>query len=631
MRAAILFFLLFISDSSFAQQYNASLISDSLRENANAVKRNEELRIIIKSPSKAIVKHHYAITILNEAGAAQAQYENNYSKMQSLESVSGKLYNASGKEIRTVKKKDISDFSANDESSLMTDDRMKRHNFYYSQYPYTVEYEDEVKMDGIFFLPSWHPVEDVKLSTEQSSFIVETPADFNLRYKQVVFADAPVTETKGDKKLYSWQLKDLKAVVEEPYRPSFSDITPAVYIAPAQFEIEGYKGDMTTWGNLGMFINRLNADRQQLPENIKQDVHRLTDNVTDQKEKINILYNYMQQNTRYISIQLGIGSWQPFDANYVATKKYGDCKALSNYMLSLLKEAGIKANYVLISAGGNRKRLWEDFPSPYFNHAIICVPQKKDSIWLECTSQTASAGYMGSFTGDRKALLIDNDGGHVIQTPAYRATDNLQLRKIIATVDEKGTLKANVYTHFTGIQQEDAHDLMYGATLQQKQRYLNSMLALPTYSIEKFEYKEKKAAIPEMEEWLSVTAPSYATITGKRFFITPNFFNRSSAQLSKDDERKYDIEFDESFIDADTIQINIPADYSVEAMPGNLSLKSPYGSYSISFELKNNNINLIRRNERNEGIYPKAEYDAVAAYLNQIYKADRSRIVLVKK
>ena len=619
------------ASSAFAQKYSVALISDSLRKNANAVKRDEELRIIIKSPSKAVIMHRYAITVLNEAGAEAAQYENSYDKRQSLENISGTLYDATGKEIKSVKKKDISDFSANDESSLMTDDRIKRHNFYFSQYPYTVEYEDEVKEDGIFFLPSWHPIEDVKYSAEQSSCIVEAPADFKVRFKQIALSEGPAITEKSGTKTYTWRVKNLPAVVQERYQPSFAEINPAVFIAPSQFEIEDYKGDMSSWKTLGEFINTLNNNRQELPEKIKQDVHRLTDNISDEKEKINALYNYMQQNTRYISVQMGIGSWQPFDANYVAAKKYGDCKALSNYMVSLCKEANIKAKYVLITAGDHRKGLWEDFPSPYFNHAIVCVPCKKDSVWLECTSQTASPGYLGSFTENRKALLIDEDGGHIVNTPVYNASDNLQLRKITARVDEEGTLKAAVHTHLTGIQQENAHDLMYGATAEQKQRYLNNTLSLPTYSVEKFEYKEEKNINPAMDEWLSITAPSYATVTGKRLFITPNFFSRSSSRLDEDRNRKYDIEFDDPFTDIDTVEINIPAQYSVESMPEPVNIKNAYGSYSISFDLKQDKINMIRRNERNAGVYPKAEYDAVAAYLNKIYKADRSRVVLVKK
>jgi len=76
-----------------------------------------------------------------------------------------------------------------------------------------------------------------------------------------------------------------------------------------------------------------------LPDNIKKEVHELTDNLKDVRQKVYVLYDFLQKNTHYINVSLGIGGWQPFPADYVAIKRYGDCKALSNYMVALLKEA----------------------------------------------------------------------------------------------------------------------------------------------------------------------------------------------------------------------------------------------------------------------------------------------------
>src|SRR5690606_888532 len=119
-----------------------------------------------------------------------------------------------------------------------------------------------------------------------------------------------------------------------------------------------------------------------LPAHIAQQVKALTSGITDVKEKITVLYNYLQKNTRYISIQLGIGGWQPFDDSYVAKNGYGDCKALTNYMQSLLTSANIPSFYTLVYAGASgtaKNRFVPDLPSQQFNHVVICVPTGKDS------------------------------------------------------------------------------------------------------------------------------------------------------------------------------------------------------------------------------------------------------------
>jgi hypothetical protein len=412
--------------------------------------------------------------------------------------------------------------------------------------------------------------------------------------------------------------------------PSFTDVTTNVYVAPNDFSIGGYNGNMSTWQNFGKFIAELNKSRDELPENIKSDIQKLVSGLTSTEEKVKVLYEYLQKNTRYISIQMGIGSWQPFDAKFVASKRYGDCKALSNYMVSVLKEAGVKANYVVIKSGRGAKGLWEDFPAPYFNHAVACVPNGKDTIWLECTSQTESAGFMGSFTGNRKAIMVDEEGGHIVRTPNYFTNENLQLRKVTADINKEGTLVANVKTVFTGVQQELQHSLIHNYSDEERKKYLNSYISLPTYVVEKNEYKETKGKLPIVEEYLKIVSAGYANISSKRLFVTPNLFNKGG-KLSNDKPRKFDIEIDYAYKDVDTIIINIPEGYTTEALPKDVSITNKFGTYSIQFSVKGEQINVLRIYETKEANYPASDYSDLVKFYNEIAKADRSKIVMLKK
>ena len=109
----------------------------------------------------------------------------------------------------------------------------------------------------------------------------------------------------------------------------------------------------------------------------------------------------------------------------------------------------------------------------------------KDTLWLECTAEYNAAGYMGTFTGTRKALLIAQDGGHLVNTPTYTTKENTQTRKATAGIDEKGNLSADINTRYTAIEQEDIFNLLHYYTEEERRKKLNNMYDLPTYSIDK--------------------------------------------------------------------------------------------------------------------------------------------------
>ncbi len=633
MRTSLLIAVLLTSFTAISQKYNYSLIPDSLKENANAVKRFEEIQVIIKSPGKAVVKHTYVITILNEKAKGFATFAAVYNKFNEINSIDGTLYNAEGKELKNVKKKDIQDWTGTSDISLIEDTRYKVYTFTHDSYPFTVKFESEEEKIGMFGLDPWMPVSRNNFSVEYSRYIVEAPAGYQVRYKQLNLNTQPLISNTEKNSTYQWEFKNQRAVESENYLAHWSKILPTVLLAPSEFEYGGYKGNMSTWNNFGKYIYQLHAGRNDLPENIKQEIRQLTAGINDRDEKIRILYEYMQRNTRYISIQLGIGGLQPFEASYVASKKYGDCKALSNYMVSILKEAGIDAYPVIIRGDNSIPPVIEDFPSNQFNHEVMCVPgmNGKDTVWLECTSQTESSGYMGSFTGNRKALLIKEDGGYLVSTPYYGLNENQQLRRINAEVDIEGNLKADIKTRYTGIQQDQLHFVVHNYTPQQKEKYLNATIHLPTFKVEQCEYTETKAKLPLIDQHIKLNATGYASITGKRLFIQPNLLNKSNERLPTDKPRRFNISLSISQRDIDTISISIPEGYTIETLPKDVSLNEKWGKYKISFSVSNNTINVLRTNESYEGDYPVSDYPAFAKYMDDIYKTDRSKVVLVKK
>jgi len=297
----------------------------------------------------------------------------------------------------------------------------------------------------------------------------------------------------------------------------------------------------------------------------------------------------------------------------------------------LLKEAGISGKYVVIYGGRDEPPLVDDFPSLQGNHVIACVPLSKDTIWLECTSQTESAGFMGSFTGDRKAILIDETGGHIVNTPSYSSSDNVQSRVVSASINAAGSLDAEVVTTYKGTKQELPHDLIYETSNDEREKYLNDLFHLPTYKVEKSRYEEQKGAMPVIKEYLHVLSPNYANITGKRMFIAPNLFDKSNYRLPQDSVRRYDFVDDRAFRDIDSITINIPAGFQPEAVPSDVNIDNKFGKYSASVKVLADKIIYYRRWEETVARFPPSDYAALVKFYEQMYKADHTRVVLVKK
>lgn len=636
MKSSFFLLTLLYSVSSWAtggNNYSVLNIPKELLKNANVIKRYEEIKFQIISLERSKGYKKVTLTIFNENAERYATMYESYSKQYTIKSFEGTLFNAVGEKIKTLKKSDIIDQSAISDGSLYEDSRIKYHSFNCKLYPYTVEYIIETEFEGSLFVPDWTPRPNQFYAVEFSSIQITVPEKIDLRYKSFNLSTPVLKATAEGKNIYSAGLKNLQAIVNEPYQPYWHEISPKIFFAPNEFKYARWQGNLSSWQSYGKFISSLNAGRDILPENIKQEVHRIADGLTDVKTKIALLYKYMQDNTRYISIQLGIGGLQPFEASFVAEKKYGDCKALSNYMYALLKEAGIRSCYTIVGAGRDMedKFALQDFTNNYFNHVILAVPLPKDTMWLECTSQTLPAGYLSNFTQNRYVLLVDEKGGTLTKTPRYGFKENLQTRKINASLDEEGNVKIQTFTSYRAMEQDQLQQQINDLSKVKMLEYLKKNIDLPNYDVLKFNYQQEKTSLPLIFEEIELTANKYASVSGKRIFIIPNLLNKTNLKLLPDTARKFDVVLDNEYTNVDSVEITIPASYKAESVPKEQAINTKFGSYHVTVSVLGDKILYYRKVEKYSGYFPAKDFADLVKFTDQVYRSDRNKVVLVRK
>lgn len=618
-------------------KYAVADMPTALRENAHAVVRLSDETLLVKSAGRTIETIRRAVTIFDDAGASYGRTLVYYDQLNTVSYLRGTVYDADGRLLRALKPSDIKDISLSDGFSLANDGRGRVADLRQPSYPYTVEFEYEINSTNTLFYSTWRPQPAEQVAVEQATFRVLTPTELPLRYQE---RDLPAgtavarTGQAGGVQTYEWQIKNLAAIEDEPDGPPVSETTPVVFTAPSQFEVQGHLGMLTSWQTLGLWNYQLNAGRDELPAAVQAKIAALVAGEADERARVKKVYQWLQANTRYISVQLGIGGWQTFPASSVAANGYGDCKALTNYCQALLKAAGITAHCALVRA--DEEDIRTEFPSQQFNHVVLCVPllkaAKRDTVWLECTSQTNAFGYMSSFTGNRHALLVTPQGGKLVRTPRYGAPENRRERLTDVFMDAQGSATASIRTKRTGLEQDNYASLAGSLNAADQKKVLAERLPLANFTISKLAYTtDHRGPVPALTETLGLALPGWANVSGKRAFLTPNLLSRWNALPATAGERRTDIWLDNPFSYADTVRIHVPAGFKPESLPTAVQLTTAFGTYSSQVQtLPDGTLLYVRRLLMPRSRFIRTEYPAYQDFRRRISNADKAQIVLVR-
>ncbi|NAS29448.1 DUF3857 domain-containing protein [Flavobacteriaceae bacterium R38] len=635
IRPILLLFICVFYYEAYSQNLDYSYLSipEGLTKKANAIVRLDETEINLSSLSKMEVTRHRIVTILNKNGRGAENAFVNYDPGIEIRKIEARVYDQLGKEIRKIKKNDFKDVSAAQDFSLYEDNRVKYVSYTPTSYPYTIEISYTISTKNTAFIRGWHPVDEYLVSTEKSKYKFIHNNKVKYRIKEKNFEGYDIIK-KNETNYISYELSNLPSVTREDLSPAYHKTEPSLIVGLDKFHLEGVDGQASDWKSMGKWqYDKLLTNRDDLsPETIDK-VSSMLAGIDDPIEKAKRIYQYVQENTRYISVQLGIGGWMPIHAKEVDKVKYGDCKGLTNYTKALLKSQGIESYYSVVYAGDGygKKNMEPGFASMQGNHVILNIPNGEEDIWLECTSQVLPFGFLGNFTDDRDVLVIKPEGGEIKRTKSYINEENKMFTKASYSLSETGEIQGKVTIETKGIQYNNHYRIKSLSDQKQDEYYKRYWGSINGLEVNNIQLTNNKKAILFKEE-IDVAAKQYGEIINDRILLQVNAFDVNTNIPRRYRNRKQAFEIMRGFLDEDEFTITLPDAFSPELLVTPIKIENDFGTYEVEMEMKSAKELLYKRKLFiKKGTYAKEDYNKYRNFRRQIAKNDKLKLVLIKQ
>ncbi|HET8837597.1 MAG TPA: DUF3857 domain-containing protein [Flavobacteriaceae bacterium] len=572
-----------------------------------------------------------AVTVLNKMGQQAVSSYVRYDNDRKISSISAVIYDAFGNEIRKFRKKDFSDESIVQNGTLYSDSRYKYLDYEPTSYPYTFVFTYSLETSNTLLIPDFYFINNYNVSVAQSEYSIHfKDPTFKVRFKEKNFRNYDI-QKKENSEGVTYTASNLLPIGNEALGVSLATYAPQIMVSPYQFYISGHEGHASDWNSFGNWMyHDLLEGRDELPETTVSKIKKMTAETEDPLEKAKLIYQYVQGNTRYISVQVGIGGFQPATAMEVDRLKYGDCKGLTNYTQALLKSVGIPSYYTHVEAGKVQIDFENDFASmKQGNHAILAIPYQNELFWIDCTSSSNPFGFLGSFTGNRQVLMMTPEGGKLARTPSFPNETNRQTTIGEVVLSETGDISCQVKITTKGIQYDNRYYLKDMLSHKLKEHYKRYWSNIQNLTIEKYDFKNDKK-IPEFTETVKFQASNYATKAGNYLLFEINALNQNDYVPPSYKNRSTPFKIVYGYSDKDSINIHIPEGYKVETLPNEANIKSEFGSYRTALSQENGKVIYRKELMINSGKYPKEKYEDYRKFRAKIAEFETAKISVVK-
>lgn len=239
----------------------------------------------------------------------------------------------------------------------------------------------------------------------------------------------PVERDLGAYREYAWDMRNLAPIQFDGDTPGWYD--PYPWVQWSEF------GD---WGDVARWAEPLYRPPASLSPALQAAVKRLAAASTDPAARLVATLQFVQQEIRYLGVEIGAGSYAPSAPDLVFNRRFGDCKDKALLTITLLQALGIEAHPALVST--SKLRGIRDLqPSPgAFNHVIVQARIGDQHYWLDPTRAPQFGTIETIFQPDYGQALLVNTTTRELSSMEGKQSTRVLTKRIVAEFDSRDGL-----------------------------------------------------------------------------------------------------------------------------------------------------------------------------------------------
>ncbi|MEO7934525.1 MAG: DUF3857 domain-containing protein [Chthoniobacterales bacterium] len=163
--------------------------------------------------------------------------------------------------------------------------------------------------------------------------------------------------------------------------------------------------DFASWSEVVDWALPLYEVKPPLSSELLDEIDTLR-TIPDKDRRVLAALRFVQDEVRYLGIEIGPGSHQPTHPSEVLRRRFGDCKDKTQLLGTLLRAVDIEASPALVSTGLQNEVLHRLPSAAVFNHVILRVVTPSGVHWLDATRSQQRGPLSQISIGDYDYALV---------------------------------------------------------------------------------------------------------------------------------------------------------------------------------------------------------------------------------